>query len=176
MSRKVILFAPLAMLFAFSVVAVWRLANPPETAIRSRLEGKAVAAFALPAAVRGRGGLSSGDLAAGKPKLLNIFASWCVPCLAEAPVLLDLKLRGVTIEAIAVRDREADVADFLVRNGDPFDRIGSDRDSRAQMALGSSGVPESFVIDGQGVIRYQHVGPIEPEDVATILAEMEKAR
>lgn len=99
-------------------------------------------------------------------------------CLAwrKHQVLLDLKRRGVTIEAIAVRDREADVADFLVRNGDPFDRIGSDRDSRVQMALGSSGVPESFVIDGQGVIRYQHVGPIEPEDVATILAEMEKAR
>lgn len=176
MNRKIILITPLVLLVAFALVAVWRLANPPETAIRSKLEGKAITAFALPTAIAGRGGLSSVDLADGKPKLLNIFASWCVPCIAEAPVLLDLKRRGVRIEAIAVRDRDADVADFLASNGDPYDRIGSDRDSRVQMALGSSGVPESFVIDGRGVIRYQHVGPIDPSDVPTILAELENAR
>ncbi len=176
MNRKIILFTPLALLIAFALVAVWRLANPPETAIRSKLEGKAIAEFLLPPAIAGRGTLSSVNLADGKPKLLNIFASWCVPCIAEAPVLIDLKRRGVTIEAIAVRDREADVVDFLARNGDPYDRIGSDRDSRVQMALGSSGVPESFVIDGRGIIRYQHVGAINPSDVATILAELEQAR
>ena len=63
---------------------------------------------------------------------------------------------------IAIRDRPEDVAAFLARHGDPFDRIGADRESRVQMALGSSGVPESFVVDGRGIIRYQHMGPIEP--------------
>lgn len=176
MNRRIILFAPLALLVVFTGLAVWRLANPPETEIRSRLEGKLIAEFSLPAAIPGHAGLTSVDLADGKPKLLNIFASWCVPCIAEAPILLDLERRGVTIQAIAVRDREEDVADFLIRHGDPFERIGSDRDSRVQMALGSSGVPETFVVDGRGMIRYQHVGPIESPDVATILTELEKAR
>jgi cytochrome c biogenesis protein CcmG, thiol:disulfide interchange protein DsbE len=108
--------------------------------------------------------------------LVNIFASWCVPCIAEAPVLAQLKARGTAIDGIAIRDRPEDVAEFLARNGDPYERIGSDQRSGVQMALGSSGVPESFVVDGQGIIRYQHVGPIMPQDVDVVLAELEKAR
>ena len=65
---------------------------------------------------------------------------------------------------------------FLARHGDPFDRIGTDPESRVQLALGSSGVPESFIIDGRGIIRYQHMGPIEPDDVPTILREWEAAK
>ena len=91
-------------------------------------------------------------------------------------MLGELKARGVVIDGIAIRDRPEDVADFLKQNGDPYDRIGSDERSSVQMALGSSGVPESFVVDGRGIIRYQQVGPIGDEDVATILAELEKAR
>lgn len=169
-------FVPLALLVAFVGFVSWRLLNPADTAIRSALEGKPVPAFTLPPSLPGRAALSSADLATGEPRLLNIFASWCVPCIAEAPVLAELKARGVTIEGIAIRDRPEDVAEFLARNGDPYDRIGADMQSNVQMALGSSGVPESFVVDGRGIIRYQHVGPIMPRDVATILAEMEKAR
>jgi cytochrome c biogenesis protein CcmG/thiol:disulfide interchange protein DsbE len=107
---------------------------------------------------------------------VNLFASWCVPCIAEAPVLKDLKRRGVAIDGIAIRDRPDDVAMFLQKNGNPFQRIGSDPTSRVQIALGTAGVPESFVVDGRGVIRHQHIGPIAPGEVPTILAELEKAR
>ena len=168
-------FLPLALLVAVLVALVWRLANPGDTVIRSRLEGKAVPAFELPAAVPGKPALDSAALATGQPRLLNIFASWCVPCIGEAPVLDQLKRRGVLIDAIAIRDRPEDVAQFLARHGDPFQRIGSDTDSRVQLALGSSGVPETFVIDGKGIIRYQHVGPIEHDQIRLILAELEKA-
>jgi cytochrome c biogenesis protein CcmG/thiol:disulfide interchange protein DsbE len=120
--------------------------------------------------------LSSADLATGKPKLVNVFASWCVPCITEVAVLQQLKDRGVPIEGIAIRDRPADLAEFLARNGDPYERIGSDQRSQVQLALGSAGVPESFVVDGNGIIRFQHVGPITADDVPTILAEMENAR
>ena len=108
--------------------------------------------------------------------MVNVFASWCVPCIAEAPLLGELKRQGVAIDAIAVRDKPEDVAAFLARHGDPFDRIGSDLESKVQLALGSSGVPESFIVDGRGIIRYQHMGPIEPKDVATILREWEAAK
>lgn len=169
-------FVPLALLLVFVAFVTWRLSNPADTTIRSQLEGKPVPGFALQPALAGRAALLSRDLSTGKPHLVNIFASWCVPCIAEAPVLRELKERGVLIEGIAIRDRPEDVADFLRRNGDPYDRIGSDLRSSVQMALGSSGVPESFVIDGRGIIRYQHVGPIMPQDMSTILAELEKVR
>ena len=167
---------PIAVLGVVLAALVWRLANPEDTTIRSRLAGKPVPEFALPPAVPGKPGLASADFAKGQPRLLNVFASWCVPCIAEAPLLQQLKRRGVPIDAIAIRDRPEDVADFLARHGDPFERIGSDDNSRVQLALGSSGVPESFVIDGRGRIRYQHVGEIEPGDVPLILAELEKAK
>ena len=169
-------YLPLALLFAFVGFVAWRLAYPADSTIRSRLEGKPVPAFALPPALPGRAGLSSNDLATRQPRLVNIFASWCVPCIAEAPVLAELEARGVAIDGIAIRDRPEDVADFLRRHGDPYDRIGADMESAVQLALGSSGVPESFVVDGRGIIRHQHVGAIMPKDVPAILAELEKAR
>lgn len=175
MSRAVRLI-PIALLLLIVGGFVWRLANPADPTIRSRLVGSPVPQFTLPAALPGKPGLASAELASGEPRLVNIFASWCIPCRVEAPVLDELARRGVPIDAIAVRDRPEDVAAFLAQYGDPFQRIGSDEDSRVQMALGSSGVPESFVVDGRGVIRYQHVGPIAPADVPMLLAELEKAR
>ena len=169
-------FLPVLLLGLFVVAVVWRLANPPDSTVPSRLAGKPVPQFVLPAALPAKPGLASTDLATGEPRLVNIFASWCLPCIAEAPVLQELKSRGVRIDGIAVRDRREDLAAFLARNGDPFERIGADDRSRVQIALGSSGVPESFVVDGRGVIRHQHIGAIEPADVPAILAAVEKAR
>jgi cytochrome c biogenesis protein CcmG/thiol:disulfide interchange protein DsbE len=175
MSRS-LRFAPLVLLLLVVVALVWRLATPADTSVSSKLAGKQVPVFELPAGVSSKPGLSSGDLAAGAPRLLNIFASWCVPCIREVKVLEELKSRGVEIDGIAVRDRPKDVAEFLARNGDPYQRIGSDVQSQVQIGLGSSGVPESFIIDGRGIIRYQHIGPIEPSDVPLILAKLEQAR
>ena len=169
-------FLPLVIFLVLVGAVAWRLAVTKDDRIASRLEGQTLPAFTLPAAVATKPGLATADFANGTPRLLNVFASWCVPCAAEAPVLLDLKRRGVAIEAIAIRDRPDDVADFLARNGDPFERIGSDRESRVQISLGSSGVPESFVIDGKGVIRAQHIGPIMPQDVSDILQALEAAK
>ena len=91
-------------------------------------------------------------------------------------MLEDLKRQGVSIEGVAVRDKPEDIAAFLAANGDPYERIGSDTQSALQIALGSSGVPESFIVDGKGIIRYQHIGPIERDDVPMILAKLEQAR
>ena len=138
--------------------------------------GKPLPEFDLRPAVPERPGLARKDFADGKPRLLNIFASWCVPCAAEAPQLLALKQAGVEIDAIAIRDAREDVDRFLARYGNPYARIGLDARSSVQIALGSSGVPESFVIDGKGRIAYQHVGDIRADDVPVILQRLEDAR
>jgi cytochrome c biogenesis protein CcmG, thiol:disulfide interchange protein DsbE len=93
-----------------------------------------------------------------------------------APVLLQMAGQGVQIDAIAIRDRPQDVARFLTRNGNPYQRIGSDVESAVQMSMGSSGVPETFVIDGRGIIRHQHIGDIRAEDVPVIMDALRKAR
>jgi cytochrome c biogenesis protein CcmG/thiol:disulfide interchange protein DsbE len=174
--NRALRFLPLLILIAIVGALAWRLSSPPDEKITSKMVGRPVPAFTLAAATPGRQGLSSADLATGQPRLVNVFASWCVPCIAEAPLLTDLRRQGVPIDAIAVRDRPEDVADFLASNGDPFERIGGDPQSQVQLALGSSGVPETFIVDGRGIIRYQHMGPIEPGDVATIMREWQAAK
>jgi cytochrome c biogenesis protein CcmG/thiol:disulfide interchange protein DsbE len=123
-----------------------------------------------------REGVASTHFRTGRPRILNVFASWCVPCVAEAPHLMALAQRGIPIDAVAIRDRPEDVAAFLGKWGDPYQRIGSDRDSRVQLALGSSGVPETFVIDGNGVIRLQHIGDVRPEHMPDIIRAYEEAK
>ena len=175
MSRAV-RFAPLALLLLVTAGLIWRLATPADTTVRSNLEGQPMPAFALPPALSSKPGLASADLSTGQPRLVNVFASWCIPCITEVKVLQQLQARGVRIDGIAIRDRSEDIAAFLQRYGDPYQRIGSDAQSTTQIALGSSGVPESFIVDGTGVIRYQHVGPIEAADVPKIVRELEKAQ
>jgi cytochrome c biogenesis protein CcmG/thiol:disulfide interchange protein DsbE len=153
----------------------YMLTQPKDEFVESAMIGRPIPPFDLPPIVADRPGLSSRDLADGRAKLLNVFASWCVPCIAEAPNLARLEASGATIVGIAIRDRPEDAAAFLAQHGNPFSRIGRDDISAVQLSLGSSGVPETFVIDGQGVIRYQHIGDIRDSDVSVLLAELREA-
>ncbi len=169
------IWLPLVLFVAF-VALVWvQLRNPADTNVASTLIGKPMPAFNLPPALPGRAGLNSKSFADGKPHLVNIFASWCVPCGVEAPQLAALANAGVPIEGISVRDRTEDLQIFLKTNGDPYQRIGADDDGKVQLALGSSGVPETYVIDGKGVIRYQHIGEIRADQVPMILGKLAEA-
>lgn len=174
--KRALLWLPLVAFVALIAVIAGGLYQPADRTVRSAMVGRELPPFDLPPLVPGKAGLTSRDFGDGEPHLLNVFASWCAPCIAEAPLLLQLKGAGVRIEGIAVRDSAADMAQFLARNGDAYERIGSDVDSHAQLALGSAGVPESFVIDGRGKIVLQHVGAIEPNDVAAIVDAVRKAR
>jgi cytochrome c biogenesis protein CcmG/thiol:disulfide interchange protein DsbE len=174
--KRLLLWLPLAVFLAFLVTVAIGLRNPADTEIRSKMIGKAMPDFELEPAVADHPALAAANLRAGKPRLVNVFASWCVPCKAEAPQLMALKRSGVPIDGVAIRDRSEDVSRFLAEWGDPFERIGADPASRVQFALGSSGVPETFVVDGKGVIRHQHIGDIRPENVAEIIAAYEAAK
>ncbi|RPF72487.1 DsbE family thiol:disulfide interchange protein [Aurantiacibacter spongiae] len=162
---------------ALSVFALFglQLSRPRNDFVESAMIGKPMPAFDLPAMVDSRPGLASTDLADGTPRLLNVFASWCVPCAAEAPQLAALEREGVPIVAVAIRDKPDSVARFLGNYGNPFTRIGRDDISEVQLSLGSSGVPETFVIDGAGTITYQHIGPIMDRDIPVLLEELRKA-
>jgi cytochrome c biogenesis protein CcmG, thiol:disulfide interchange protein DsbE len=170
-----LLWLPALVFALFIALVAYNLRNPAEREVRSALIGKPLPEFNLPAPLPGQRGLARADMVDGKVRLLNIFASWCVPCAVEAPQLAELRRQGVEIVGVAIKDRPADLEAFLARNGNPFSRIGADNLSAIQFALGSSGVPESFVIDGKGVIRYQHIGEIRPEQVPMILEKMREA-
>lgn len=176
MRKGLLLWVPLALFAFFAGLAGYMLTQEKDQFVESTMIGQPLPDFALDPAFPGLPGAAKADMVGGAPRLLNIWASWCVPCIAEAPQLEALKAQGVEIVGIAIRDRPEDVAGFLGQYGNPYSRIGSDRISEVQLAIGSSGVPETFVIDAKGVIRYQHIGDIRQSDIPKLLAELEKAR
>jgi cytochrome c biogenesis protein CcmG/thiol:disulfide interchange protein DsbE len=119
--------------------------------------------FALPPLKAGDPGLATADLK-GKVTLINFFASWCVPCRAEQPVLLDLAGdKRLEVDGIAYKNKPEDAAAFLAELGNPFARVVLDQPGRTAIDFGVYGVPESYLIDRQGRIRYRQVGPLTPE-------------
>ncbi|WP_222557906.1 DsbE family thiol:disulfide interchange protein [Caenibius sp. WL] len=168
------IWLPLALFLGFVVLFAMQLRNPAEREVESAMIGKPLPQFALRAAADVPG-LANTDMADGKARLLNIWASWCVPCAAEAPQLEALRKQGVEIVGVAIRDRPDDVAQFLARYGNPYSRIGADDRSTVQMGIGSSGIPETFVVDGKGVIRYQHIGDIRAEHVPMLIEKLKEA-
>jgi cytochrome c biogenesis protein CcmG/thiol:disulfide interchange protein DsbE len=166
---------PLVVFFGLFALFVNGLIRPADHNVVSAFVGNPLPQFDLPAAAADRPGLKTATFHTGKPRLLNVFASWCVPCAAEAPQLATLAQAGVEIDGVAIHDRPDDLARFLVANGNPYTAIGRDDKRAVQIAIGSSGVPETYVIDGRGVIRYQHIGDIRAEDVPMLLGKLKDA-
>lgn len=132
--------------------------------IPSPLIGKPVPAFELPALLDGAAPLRQADMT-GKISVLNVWASWCGPCREEHPLLLDLARRRPALQLLGLnyKDEPAQARLFLKELGNPYRAIGSDTRGQVGIDLGVYGVPETFVIDRQGVIRYKHVGPLTAE-------------
>jgi cytochrome c biogenesis protein CcmG/thiol:disulfide interchange protein DsbE len=168
------IWLPLALFVSFVGLVMVGMLAPADHEVASAMIGKPLPQFDLRPAIPERPGLARKDFG-GKPRLLNVFASWCIPCAVESPQLDALAKQGVEINGIAIRDHEEDVTAFLTRNGNPFTRIGADDVSSVQLAIGSSGVPETFVIDGKGVIRYQHIGEIRADQLPLIKQKLKDA-
>lgn len=175
--KRLIYILPLLLFLVVAGYFAAGLGGDPR-AIPSALIDRPAPVFDLPAAAGAERGLSSDDLK-GRPQLVNVWASWCIPCKVEHPVLMRLaEEHGVAIQGINYKDKPEDAARYLEANGDPYVGIGADADGRAGIEWGVYGVPETYVIDREGRIRYRHVGPLMPEDVQEtilpILAELER--
>jgi cytochrome c biogenesis protein CcmG/thiol:disulfide interchange protein DsbE len=168
MTRRALYLLPLLLFALVAGYFLWGLAsgrNP--SLVPSALIDKPAPAFDLPP-LDGldRPGLATADLQNGGVALVNFFASWCLPCRAEHPLLMDLaESGGARILGINFRDRPEDARRWLGRDGNPYERVGVDDRGRTSIDFGVSGVPETFVIDREGRIRYQHIGPLMASDI-----------
>lgn len=166
-----ILLVALVSVFAFSI-------DRDTTLVRSVLIDKPVPDFTLPAVegldVPGFDTNSLGD----EVTVVNVFASWCIPCRDEHPLLESLKAEtGVRLFGINHSDAPENARAFLAELGNPYDAVGADRDRRVSIDWGVYGVPETFLVDADGVITYKHVGPLTPAAIETeLLPALEKAR
>jgi len=153
---------PLVVLLALAVVFVIGLQGDPRK-LPSVFIDKPAPAFSLPELAEGQPVVTPESLR-GKVWLLNVFASWCGACVTEHPHLLEVaKLNRVELVGLAYKDEPADTRAWLEARGNPYNRIAVDRDGLVGIDYGVYGVPETFVIDGAGVIRYKHVGPVDQE-------------
>lgn len=135
--------------------------NPRE--VPSPLIGKPAPVFSLPLLDAPDARLAGHDLK-GRVWLLNVWASWCAACLQEHPLLVELSKTGsVELYGLNYKDKREDALVWLQRHGNPYVRSLSDSDGRVGIDFGVYGVPETFVIDSQGVIRLKHIGPVTPE-------------
>ena len=145
--------------------AMNRTAATGEAPLPSMLVGKKVPNDVLPPLDAGAQGFAPKDLSAGQVTVVNVFASWCAPCHSEAPMLMRLASRhDLRLVGMVQKDTPANIRNFLAENGNPFSRIGLDADGRASIDWGVYGVPETFVVDGHGIVRARIVGEIT-EDV-----------
>lgn len=110
------------------------------------------------------------------PTVVNVFASWCVPCIEEAPALMAMKAEGVRIVGVAYKDDPEKSMAFMERYGDPFAVRLTDRDGSVGLDLGVTGVPETFVVSPEGRILAKHSGPLAPADVNTLMAALAQSR
>ena len=157
--KRLIFILPL-VLFAGLAVAFWVGLQRDPSKLPSQLIDRPVPEFTLPPVTAGQPGLTTADLK-GEPALLNVFASWCVPCRLEHPVLTRLSAEGVPIHGLDWKDDAG--AAWLAEHGDPYRRAGDDRSGRTGIDFGVTGVPETFVVDDAGRIRWHHRGPLVPE-------------
>lgn len=158
-----ILLVALVSVFAFSI-------DRDSGLVRSVLIDKPAPQFDLPA-VEGLTVPGFGSAAlSGEPTVVNVFASWCIPCRDEHPLLEALKAEtGIRMFGINHSDAPENAVAFLAELGNPYDAVGADRDRRVSIDWGVYGVPETFLVDATGVIVYKHVGPLTPEAIESEL-------
>jgi cytochrome c biogenesis protein CcmG, thiol:disulfide interchange protein DsbE len=174
MPRRLAFLLPAALFALLLAAFAVGLRHDPHV-LPSALINRPAPDFSLPALYQGADALTRDEFD-GRLTLVNFFASWCAPCREEHAQLMALSRRsGLTLDGIAYKDKPEEARRFLDLLGNPYQRIGIDRGGTTAIDFGVYGVPETYVIDGSGRIRYRHVGPLSAEDVsAKILPLIER--
>lgn len=176
MTRILLLLSPLAILAVLVVIFALNMNRDPSL-IRSVLLDKPAPGLVLPA-VAGLDlpGLDNSQLK-GQVSVVNVFASWCVPCRAEHPFLTELRSQtGVQMLGINQKDAPENAGKFLAELGNPYDAVGADADGRVSIDWGIYGVPETFVVNPAGIVTYKQVGPLDAQSMLAMIAAIDKAR
>ena len=164
--RRLLYALPILLLAGFGWLA-WRGLAPDRdpSALPSALIGRPVPQFELPVLDAAGTKLATADVT-GHVTVINFFASWCLPCKAEHPLLFKLGQDfGVPVYGIAFKDRPQDTAGYIQEMGSPYRKIGVDQDGRVSLDFGLMGVPETFILDRDGIIRYRLPMPIDPDRI-----------
>ncbi|HLI12196.1 MAG TPA: DsbE family thiol:disulfide interchange protein [Alphaproteobacteria bacterium] len=169
-AKRLIFLLPALLFLALAAAFYLRIGHDPSV-VPSALIDKPAPSFSLPPLLGGKPGLASDDLK-GHVVLVNVFASWCVPCRAEHPLLARLAEAGVTLYGIDYKDKPEEARRWLAELGDPYARIGADADGQVAINWGVYGVPETFVVDRNGIIRFKQVGPFSDEIVNDTILPM----
>lgn len=182
---RVLVLLPLVVFLGLAGLFLVRLGAGDPSRLPSALIGKPLPAFSLAAlpglSTSGPPGLSSADLATGHVTLLNVFASWCVECHDEHAALLALaqdpalKASGVSLDGIVYKDDPENARRYLGAKGNPFTQVGVDPAGRTGIDLGVYGVPETFVVRGDGTIAYKLVGGVTDQTRPALLAAIQAA-
>lgn len=162
----------------YFLAGLWGSANQGSRYIPSAMVNKPVPEFDLPSFKEGFPALATSDLK-GKVQLVNFFASWCIPCLAEHPLITELSKRDdIVINGIGYSDKPANIEKWLTKHGNPYDRVGVDLGRRIGIDWGVSGVPETYLINKDGLIVYKHGGPLRADviedEILPLLEELNK--
>ena len=165
LGRRLLFLLPVVAFVGLVGVFAVGLGHDP-TALKSAMIDKPAPDFALSPILEDRPGVARADLG-GKPVLVNFFASWCAPCRVEHPTLTGLAASGVPVYGIAYKDKPQDARRFLADLGDPYQRIGLDLDGRTAIDFGVYGVPETYILDRDGRIRYRYAGALTDQVLKT---------
>ncbi len=176
MNRLVFVLPVIAFMALIGFFAIGLTKDPKE--LPSQLIDRPLPAFALPgiADVPGGGPGFASAAIKGEPALLNVFASWCAACPQEHPVLTRIAKEGVPVYGLAWKDKPADSRAWLARFGNPYAKVAADETGRTAIDLGVTGVPETFIVDARGRVRYKQIGPISNEkwddDIKPLMAKL----
>ena len=177
LQRRVFLLVPLGIA-AVGGAAFWALLQRMRAGtydphgVPSMLIGKPLPRFSLPGQPPSQGFASDDVIAGGRPVLINFFASWCIPCVQEAPVLMALKQRGMPIWGVAYKDKPDATAQFLHQYGDPYTRVARDEPGNVAIDFGLYGVPETYLVDKTGIVRWRWAGGMSDDVVQQSLSPL----
>jgi cytochrome c biogenesis protein CcmG/thiol:disulfide interchange protein DsbE len=173
--KRVLPFIPVVVILALGALfAGYGLHHDPQV-IPAALVGKPLPKVALPPLTGGGPAQPIGSAIKG-PAIVNVFASWCAPCIEEAPALMMLKTNGAPVIGVAYKDQPGDTLAFLDRRGNPFSAILVDRTGDAGVEFGISGVPETFLVDGKGMIVAKRTGALSRADAEALTKQLRSLR